>query len=224
MRPPVGRLRLASGEDEDPPLPVHDGRNRRCVARSPLVPRTPDFAAPPLIEGDHARSARRADVQDERAAFEERRRRRAEEVLGHAVFGSQIAPPRDLARCELETVKLPFCAERVHAAAALAVRARSPGWTAGRCCTRTDPRRRTGSGTASARRRSPRRGTRRSPRRRRDGRTRGDRRRWPATRSPSPGKLPYERRRQCATELRFGRDGVVGRAEERRPVRDDGVR
>ena len=73
---PAGRrIRLASGKHEDAPLAVDHGRNRRGVARPPLLAGPPDFASGRLVEPDDARTARRADVHDEELAFNQRRRR-----------------------------------------------------------------------------------------------------------------------------------------------------
>src|SRR5204862_2234204 len=78
---------------------------------------TPNLPPRRLVERRDRRSARRADVDNELLAFDERRRRGPEEILPHVVIRAQIHLPDRLSRCELETMELPFGSHREHAIA-----------------------------------------------------------------------------------------------------------
>ena len=94
---PAGRrIGLAAGEHEDASLSVNDGRNRRGVARPPRLPALQTSRPVILSKPSDRRAAGRADVHDQQAAFDERRRSGAEEVLtrrGSRRRGRASRPP-----------------------------------------------------------------------------------------------------------------------------------
>ena len=109
------RIRLAAGEDEHPPPAVDDSRHRRGIAGAPRLPGPPRLLARGAVDGDDGGAAGSAHVDDEEAAFDQRRGRGAEEVLSHAVLRPEVPLPDEPAGVERQTVEPPLGAQREHA-------------------------------------------------------------------------------------------------------------
>ena len=142
--PPVGGCDSPPAKTNTRRWPCIVGRHRRGVARSPVVPARQTSLPVGEVEADHTGPAGRADVDDQRDPFDERRRCGAEEILRHLVVGAQIALPHHLAGREVQAVELAFGAGGVDASAC-----RSPDSSEVRCCSRIDPRRQWHTGTAT---------------------------------------------------------------------------
>ena len=108
------RIGLTSRKHEHTSLPVHERRDRRGVAWSPLGACPPGLAPRRLVEPHDAWSTGGAHVDDQQAPLHQRSGRGAEEILGDLVLDSQIVLPDNPTRSELQAVHLPFRANRVH--------------------------------------------------------------------------------------------------------------
>ena len=199
---------------------MHDGRDRRGVARTPFVSRLPDILSRLQIQRGDGRTARRTDVDDQHATVDQRRRADAEEILPHTIGGPQVAPPDDTAGLQLHGVDQPLGADRVDAAAGS-----------------VDDRARTRAVVVAVAIAVSRRVAQAPLGRARlrvqalddllvveavqvDEPIPGDGRRH----VPGAGrKLPDERWRERPAQARLGGHAVVGRSEKGRPVVGDGI-
>src|SRR5262249_43008333 len=96
QQPAGRRFGLSSREDDHASSAVHDRRDWRRIAWSPLRSGPPHLATGRLVEPCNRWPSWRANVDDQEPAFEQRRRCGSEEILSYFVLAAQVALPHDL--------------------------------------------------------------------------------------------------------------------------------
>ena len=111
------RTALTAGEHENAAQAIDVRRNRRRVARTPLVARAPNQLPALFVECRHGGPARGAYIHDQQIALDQRRGGDSKKILRDFELGRQIALPIHLSGFQLQAVQFAFRAVGVHAVA-----------------------------------------------------------------------------------------------------------